>query len=243
MPKTIYFIPGTMCDDRLWQPAWQLLGEQYSQDCQLVHLSIPTTGNMDEVVGELAKKIVTENAILVGFSLGGYIASAIALQIPELISHLVVVSNMPKNLPDAEIKQRKRTIAWIAKRGYSGIPNKRIDDLLHPEIKQIEGHHFASIKNTIVAMDADLGADVLLHQLSVSMLRPALLNRLSKLTLPISFLVGDEDSLVDFPSLEQEIIDAKHINAFKVENTGHMLPLESPQALVSRLTKLLVIQS
>jgi pimeloyl-ACP methyl ester carboxylesterase len=75
------------------------------------------------------------------------------------------------------------------------------------------------------------------------MLRPDLLNRLSKLTLPISFLVGDEDSLVDFPSLEQEIIDAKNIKAFKVENTGHMLPLESPQALASALTSLLVIQN
>ena len=152
-------------------------------------------------------------------------------------------------MPDAEIKQRKRTIAWIAKRGYSGIPNKRIDDLLHPEIKQIEGHHFASIKNTIVAMDADLGADVLLHQLSVSMLRPALLNHLSKLTLPISFLVGDEDSLVDFPSLEKEIIDAKNIKAFKVESTGHMLPLESPQGVgfnanqVISHTKLTIVNS
>jgi pimeloyl-ACP methyl ester carboxylesterase len=228
-----------MCDDRLWQPTWQLLDEQYAKDCQLVHLPIPSTGNMDEVVGEIAKKIVKDKAILVGFSLGGYIASAIALRIPEVISHLVVVSNMPKNLPEAEIKQRKRTIAWIAKRGYSGIPNKRIDDLLHPEIKQIENNSFASIKNTIGAMDADLGVDVLLHQLNVSMLRPALLSHLSNLSLPITFLVGDKDALVDFPNLEQEINDAENITACKVENTGHMLPLESPQVLAAALLKLL----
>jgi pimeloyl-ACP methyl ester carboxylesterase len=222
---------------------WQLLCEQYSTDCQLVHLPIPTTGNMDVVVSEIAKKIVADKAILVGFSLGGYIASAIALRMPELISHLVVVSNLPKNLPDAEIKQRKRTIAWIAQRGYSGIPNKRIDDLLHPEIKQIENNSFVSIKNTIMAMDAELGVDVLLHQLSVSMLRPALLGHLSKLTLPVTFLVGDKDALVDFPNLEQDISDAENIKAYKVKNTGHMLPLESPQALAAALVTILTVYS
>lgn len=228
-----------MCDDRLWQPTWQLLGEQFMLDCQLVHLPIPTIGNMNDVVGEMANKIVADEAILVGFSLGGYIASAIALRIPDSIKHLVIVSNMPKNLPDSEIKQRQRTIAWIAKRGYSGIPNKRIEDLLHPNIKQISAEEFVNIKNVIVKMDRDLGVSVLLHQLEVSMSRPTLLSQLSKLSLPISFLIGDADALVDIPALAQEFDGANHITIDKIKNTGHMLPLESSQALASALTKLL----
>lgn len=224
-----------MCDDRLWQPVWRLLGEQYSGNYQLVHLPIPTSGSMDDVVDALAKKVIAEKSLLVGFSLGGYIASAIALRMPKLIKRLVIVSNMPKNLPDAEIKQRKRTIAWIAKRGYSGIPNKRIDDLLHPKIKQFDHSVFDSIKSAIVTMDYDLGVNVLLHQLSVSMLRPTLLNSMIKLKLPITFLIGDEDSLVDFPTLAQEIHGAENITAYQVKNTGHMLPLESPQTLTSEL--------
>ncbi|WP_085298940.1 alpha/beta fold hydrolase [Cognaticolwellia mytili] len=242
MSRTIYFIPGTMCDKRLWQPTWQLLGEQFLHRCQLTHLPIPTTGNMEDVVEEMARKIVAKDAVLVGFSLGGYIASAIALKIPELISHLVVVSNLPKNLPDAEVKQRKRTITWIANRGYSGIPNKRIEDLLHPNIKQFNAESFINIKDVIVNMDRDLGVNVLLHQLEVSMSRPSLLGRLSHFNLPVKFLVGDVDTLVDISILKDEVSGADNISITKVENTGHMLPLESPKTLALELTKVLLSQ-
>ncbi|ARD44926.1 hypothetical protein A3Q33_11780 [Colwellia sp. PAMC 21821] len=245
--KTIYFIPGTMCTQDLWLPAWQLLRQQYSQDYQLIPLVIPSSGSMDEVVSSLSDQVVDHEAILVGFSLGGYIASAIALKLKNKLKHLLIVSNFPKNLPLAEIKQRKRTIDWINQRGYLGIPNKRIDDLLHPNIKQFNPQCYQDIKQVIVAMDRELGVDILLHQLSVSMHRPNLLPLLTQLTLPVTLLVGDEDNLVDLVSLRQELKQelrqelhgANNIVLKEVTNTGHMLPLESPQALATMLLSLL----
>ena len=71
------------------------------------------------------------------------------------------------------------------------------------------------------------------------MSRPSLLKSLSVLMLSITFLVGDEDALVDIPTLEQELGSAERINIINVENTGHMLPLESPAALAFELNKLL----
>ena len=126
-----------MCNESLWLPVWQLLRQQCHQDYQLIALMIPSTGSMDEIVNVLSEQIIADKAILVGFSLGGYIASAIALKLGNKLQQLLIVSNFPKNLPPAEIKQRKRTIDWINQRGYSGIPNKRINDLLHPEIEQL----------------------------------------------------------------------------------------------------------
>jgi 2-succinyl-6-hydroxy-2,4-cyclohexadiene-1-carboxylate synthase len=232
-----------MCNQCLWQPAWQLLHQQCREDYQLVHLTIPSKGSMEEVVNELAAKVVAENPILVGFSLGGYIASAIALKLGSKLKHLLVISNFPKNLPDAEIKQRKRTIAWINQRGYSGIPNKRIDDLLHPDIEQFKSNRYLGIKHTIIKMDRECGVDVLLHQLGVSMQRPNLLPLLAQLSLPITFLVGDSDGLVDLAELENELFQRfnaeDNISLITVENTGHMLPLESPEAFTSSLINLI----
>ena len=239
MSQTIYFIPGTMCDQHLWLPVWQLLQEQCHEDHRLISLVIPHTGCMEEVVSALSDKIVAHKAILVGFSLGGYIASAIALKLDNKLKHLLIVSNFPKNLPIAEIKQRQRTTDGISKRGYCGIPDKRIDDLLHPEIKQLNRQGYQDIKQVIVAMDRKLGVDVLLHQLRVSMHRPNLIPCLTRLSLPITLLIGDADNLVDLASLKQELHGASHIVLKEIPHTGHMLPLESPQAFATMLMHLL----
>ena len=228
-----------MCNQRLWLPAWQLLRQQYPEDYQLIPLVIPSTGSMDELVNSLADLIVEKDAILVGFSLGGYIASAIALKLGSKLKQLLIVSNFPKNLPLAEIKQRKRTVNWINQRGYSGIPNKRIDDLLHPNIKQFNPLSYQDIKQTIVSMDSELGVGVLIHQISVSLNRPNLLPLFSQLTLPITLLVGDEDNLVDLACLGDAIKNQNNVALHAVPNTGHMLPLESPQALTTMLINLL----
>ena len=232
-----------MCDQRLWLSAWQLLREQCHEKYLLIPLVIPSSRCMDEVVSTLSDQIIENQAILVGFSLGGYIASAIALKLEYKLKHLLVISNFPKNLPSAEIKQRKRTIDWISQRGYSGIPNKRIDDLLHANIKQFNPQDYQAIRQVIVDMDRELGVEVLLHQLSVSLHRPNLLSLLTQLTLPITLLVGDEDNLVDLVSLKQELRHelqrGDNILLKEIAHTGHMLPLESPQALTTMLMDLL----
>ena len=224
-----------MCNEDLWLPTWQLLRQQCHEDLQLIALMIPSTGSMDEIVNVLSEQIIADKAILVGFSLGGYIASAIALKLGNKLQQLLIVSNFPKNLPPAEIKQRKRTIDWINQRGYSGIPNKRINDLLHPEIEQLNPSGYQKIKNTIVTMDRILGVEVLLHQLHVSMYRPNLLPLLGQLALPVTFLVGDTDSLVELSVLRAELQGKNNIALKEIAKTGHMLPLESPQALASML--------
>ena len=228
-----------MCNQQLWLPAWQLLGQQHPENYQLIALTIPNAGSMDEVVNSMAELIVEPEAIVVGFSLGGYIASAIALKLGAKIEQLLIVSNLPKNLPPGEIKQRKRTINGISQRGYAGIPNKRIDDLLHPNIKQFNPLSYPIIKQTIITMDRELGVEVLLHQLSVSLHRPDLFPLLEKLSLPITFLVGDKDNLVDLVCLKEALKGNNDQVLKAVPNTGHMLPLESPQALASMLINLL----
>lgn len=235
MCKAVYFIPGTMCDERLWQPTWQCLKRELDVGVKLIHLDIPVVQPMAKVIEQLAIQITAPNAILVGFSLGGYIATALALSFPEKLSQLIVVSNQPKNLPEKEIKQRKRTIDWVEKRGYSGIPIKRIYDLLHPDIRHIAGDKHQALISIIAEMDASLGEKVLLQQLNVSMHRRALVNKLARLSFPVSFLIGDADALVDINDLKSTTLQAENISINIVKNTGHMLPLESPYALSTLL--------
>lgn len=232
--QTVFFIPGTMCDERLWTNTWQALAQELPQNFAVKHIRIPSLANIDEITQAISEEL-PNNSLLVGFSLGGYIASNIALKFPDKVAKLLLVSNMSSSLPEKETKERSRTIQWIKANGYNGIPEKRIHHLLHPI-----NHNNHPIIQTIKDMDKTLGKDVLVHQLNVTTQRENLLPKLFELKQPLKFLVGDKDKLVNIERIESYLsaIPSK-VQATKqlevIENTGHMLPLEQPLYLAKAI--------
>jgi len=226
--KTIYFIPGTMCDERLWQPLWRQLEELSPPSLKLIHLVIPKQDSIEDIVAQLAKEIINDDSLLVGFSLGGYLASQLAITYPEKIKHLLLVSNLSSTLTADELKERSRTIDWIKANGYSGISRKRIHKLLHPNAVKNQ-----SIISTIKAMDHDLGKSVLLQQLTITTQRKNLFPKLSEMSLPVTYCIGKQDHIVDFKKITNLTTFNKNIRVEVIENTGHMLPLEQPAILAN----------
>lgn len=81
--KDIYCLPGTMCDEGLWQFTQPLLG-----DVNLKHVVLPEVDTLDGIVEALSLLLPNEPIHLLGFSMGGYLASAFALKYPERIKQL-----------------------------------------------------------------------------------------------------------------------------------------------------------
>jgi len=220
MKTKIYCLPGTMCNQLLWLTCIEHLPE----NVELIHLDIPVGNSIEEIVTLLKKHLPEGKLNLAGFSLGGYIASAYALKYPEKVNKLLLISNMSYSLPEAELKERNRTIAFIKKHGYSGIPTKRITALLHPD--NIDNQ---DIIHCIREMDTSLGKEILIHQLTVTTQRENLLIKLPKLPCPVQFLIGDSDSLVKLSRIQAILEQSKLVSLVVLSNTGHMLPLEQPQ--------------
>lgn len=236
MPTTkqkIYFIPGTMCDERLWTNVWQTLSPLLANNVEFIHLTIPSLETISEITEYIALQL-DENSSLVGFSLGGYFASEIAIKFPQKVSNLLLVSNMSSALPEKESKERSRTIQWIKANGYTGVPDKRINQLLDPS-----AHNNEKIKETIRAMDKTMGVDVLLHQLNVTTNRANLLPQLVELTCPLKFCIGESDCLVKIERIQSQLSQTTSTNKTLeiVANTGHMLPLEQPEILAQTIAK------
>jgi len=220
-----------MCDQRLWQACIKHLPE----NVELIHLAIPMGNNIDEIVTALEQQLPKGKVNLAGFSLGGYLASAYALKCPEKVSKLLLISNMSYSLPEAELKERSRTIAFIKKHGYSGIPTKRITALLHPD-----NINNQDIINCIREMDTSLGKETLIHQLTVTTQRENLLIKLPQLPFPVQFLIGDSDTLVKLSRIQAILEEAKLVSIVVLNNTGHMLPLEQPQKCATSMNNFFI---
>jgi pimeloyl-ACP methyl ester carboxylesterase len=209
-----------MCDQRLWEACL----EHFPENVELIHVAIPIEKSIDEIITALEQHLPEGKINLAGFSLGGYIASAYALKYPDKVKKLLLISNMSYSLPEAELKERSRTIAYLKTHGYSGIPTKRITALLHPEKQSNQ-----KIIGCIRAMDKSLGKKILIHQLTATTQRQNLLSQLPTLPLPVMFLIGDTDSLVKLATIKAIIEHTNRISLSVLPETGHMLPLEQPQ--------------
>jgi len=247
--RHLYLLPGTMCDQRIWQPMAIEL-EKLTPNCyQLHYLTIAQLDTIEEIILDIKCQIIScqkktlvnsskqvslatikEPISLIGFSLGGYLASAFTLQFPELVEKLMLVANMSGKLSEKELKERKRTISWLKRYGYNGIPLKRIHTLLDEKARTNR-----IIIDTIKQMDSDLGQETLIHQLEVTTQRSNLLPDITASVIPTQFCIGENDCLVDINKLGMFCQVSEYAELSVIKNTGHMLPLESPDNLAEAI--------
>ncbi|WP_394181537.1 alpha/beta fold hydrolase [Marinomonas posidonica] len=215
----IHCLPGTMCDDRLWQQVSRYL----DQSTVLNHQAIPFENSLDEMVACLLKRLPDSPVNLLGFSMGAYIAAALTVKHPHRIKRLMLVSNLATGLPEAERQQRLVALNWVAKQGYSGIPRKKAQSMLAASARDKE-----DLIALIQAMDGALGEASFVQQLTASLERPDLIALLKELTIPIHVLAGTEDGLLSV-SDRQRFKDSQAAEWFDIHACGHMVPIEQPQ--------------
>lgn len=226
--KILYFLPGTMCDKRLWESLWSSI-ELNSDTCvKFVALSIPIDNSIENIVDHLADKI-EDRANLIGFSLGGYLAAAIALKYPEKVARLAILSNLPCEMEPREIVERSRAINYIERQGYAGISEKRVHELLAKENRLPE--HVGLIK----AMDKDLGVRVLVNQLSITTKRENLLPRLFEQKDSVRFILGDQDNIWPIQKIQKCLQKDRWFQLDIIKDCGHMSPIEKPKEIARLL--------
>ena len=234
MRQSLYLLPGTMCDERLWQPMIIALERLGVNDVDFHFLTITQQPTIDDILDDIKQQLPDEKVTLLGFSLGGYLASAFLLKYPQLIKQLLVIANMPCALPAKEIKERSRAVAWIKRNGYAGIAQKRILALLDKS-----AHHRTDIVSLIDEMDKSLGQEVLVHQLLATTRREDIFHKLARLNHNKYFCVGENDPLVSTSSLADFQQCDKNMSLSIFDNAGHMLPLEKPEQLAKWLIAIL----
>ena len=221
---TLYFLPGTMCDETLWVDVWPELEAGF----ELVALAIPKENSFEKMAKALTSQLPGEPANLVGFSLGGYLASYFASCYPDRVKQLLNIANSPCGLPESELKQRRQTLAWLKHAEYKGAVAQRIQQLLGIKSK----NDFDMIKH-IQQMERSVGLEQLVPQLTASSERDDLTAFFQHTDIPVMFLFGSEDVLVNFGwfhSLSNPNIKQKY-----VEEVGHMMPLESPEVVAGAI--------
>jgi pimeloyl-ACP methyl ester carboxylesterase len=222
--EKIYLIPGLMTDSRLWSRLIPYLKEEYD----LVHIPIPHSEDFDEIIDILFQEFKEEKINLLGFSLGGYIASYFAITYPNRVNRLFTVAATPGNSTEAEIERRKEKFVAIEKNGFVGLSYEKAKSLLEKK-----NQNDVELIKIIQDMFMDLGKERFISQLTSTFYRKDLFEDLTNLDIPIWFFYSVNDRLLNQEAVKNLLLDNHNMNVISRDGTSHNIPLEEPELLSS----------
>jgi pimeloyl-ACP methyl ester carboxylesterase len=200
-------------------------------------------GSQAETVSAFIRALGLDRPVLVGHSLGGAVALAVALDYPDQIRGLALVAplaNVQEKVPAVFAKllinsrMLRRLAAWTVATPASILGRARVlDTLFGPDpiprdfatagggLLGLRPKSFCAASEDLVALRNEL---------------PAVVDRYPELRLPVGILYGTEDRVLDHQL--HGIAVASKINGAELEliEGGHMLPLTAPD-LVAELVR------
>jgi len=225
MKEKIYLIPGLMTDERLWSRIKPFLTEY-----ELVHVPIPHTENFDEAIDILLDVFKEDKVNLLGFSLGGYIASYFAVTYPNRVNKLFMLAATPGASEEAEIERRREKFAVIEQDGFKGLPYEKAVTLVEDQNKEDD-----DLIKTIQDMFMDLGKETFISQLTSTFNRVDLFEDLVTLKLNIWFYYSTKDRLLNHKSIAKLQTLEHEMTLISREGTSHNIPLEVPKELSRKI--------
>lgn len=220
----MWLLPGFLCDDELWRD--QLTGLADIADCQVADL-----GHADSIPA-LARQVLAAappRFALAAFSFGGYIAQEIIRQAPQRIERLALLDTSFRADTSARIAQRLAANRSVSMPGeFRGMTEQ-----LLPSFIAADRLHDAVLVQRINAMTLRQGRDVFVRQ--NAMRREDGTAVLRSLTCPVLILCGRHDVLTP-PELHAEMAAlVPQARLVLVEDSGHMTPMEQPEAVTRAL--------
>jgi 2-succinyl-6-hydroxy-2,4-cyclohexadiene-1-carboxylate synthase len=219
-------VPGFTQRASSWDPvtSWSPL----TLDADLRPLEVPDGLDFPATASALGDD--GGRGVYVGYSMGGRLCLQLALDRPELVERLVLVSASPGIADPSEAAERRAADEELA----AGIERAGVDAFLARWLAQ---PMFSSVPPEHADLDARRTnpADRLTHQLRTlgQGAQPSNWDRLGELQVPCALFVGSRDT--KYVAIAEQMAGPLHANMRVLSGRGHACHLEAPGEFASLL--------
>lgn len=189
----------------------------------------------DNSIEAMAKRILAEappRFVLIGHSMGGYVAFEILRQAPERVFKLALLNTSARPDNDEAKQKRKGQIEKAEQGKFAEIIAGALPAFVHPSHKDDK-----SLQEIITAAHNDAGVEAYIRQQTAIMGRKDSRHDLKNIKVPTLVLTGDEDKLVPREPSEEIAAAIAGAELVIVPQSGHMAPLEQPQKVSKALAE------
>jgi pimeloyl-ACP methyl ester carboxylesterase len=215
----ILLIPGFMLDGDLWSDI------RYGLSAFGRLVDVDTTLDTSiESMADRALSTMSDRAIVIGFSMGGYVARAITYRAPEKVAALAQIAT--SSAGDAALANA-RAAASGSTTGFRRLSRAAVASSLHFD------HRTDALIDRVQQMSERLGGEVLRRQSQIR--RKDDSDRLCEIKCPALIVAAAQDELRTIEESETLHRGIQGASMELVEQSGHLIPLEQPENLLRAL--------
>jgi pimeloyl-ACP methyl ester carboxylesterase len=174
--------------------------------------------------------------ILVGHSLGGYIAAAFAERYPERLRGLAMLHSTA--LPDTEERQtnRNKALDFIAKNGVQPFLKAFVESLFFdPRPDPIN----MGWKSKLFQITSQTDPEAIVAFIRLMRDRPDRVAALRALKVPVMYIIGENDTLVPPLRIQDELSRVELALLHRIPEAGHMGMYEAPKKVRAAIESLI----
>ncbi len=221
---SLFLIPGFMADATLWDDMAAALGAFGP----LHHADL----RHDATLAAMAQRALAQappSFVLVGFSMGGYVARLMARMAPQRVQALILIASSTR--PDAPARRHSKIAIGTAAQhlSFGGLSRAAIASSLHP----LRRSNLALIER-VRAMGVRLGGDAFQRQSLLE--RPDDRPYLHEIVCPTLIVAAANDQLRGLDEATELHVGIAGSTLEVIDDCGHMIPLEAPERLAALMT-------
>jgi pimeloyl-ACP methyl ester carboxylesterase len=225
MKPNFLLLPGLLNDASVFTE--QVAALSTVATVEVGDLSIAET--IPDMAASVLKLASAKHFVLLGLSLGGYVAFEIMRQAPERVAGLVLMDTTAR--PDTpEANAKREALIEQAATDLDAVTEQLLPLLSHPDLMNLP-----TVRGVIQSMASGLGKEVFARQQRAIMGRPDSRPTLKGIACPTLVICGHDDQITP-PELAKEIADGiKHAKLELIAECGHLATLDQPERVCDLL--------
>jgi pimeloyl-ACP methyl ester carboxylesterase len=229
----VVLIHGFSENNQIWREQLDALSEQF----YVIAPDLPGTGNtpaagtlsmesMADYINDLLKAEGISRAVVIGHSMGGYVALALAEKYPSMIQGLGLFHSTAAADNEEKKEARRKSINMIEKYGNEAFVKQTMPNMFSPAYKK---QHPEQIESYIqMCLQCPQSSQVAYYEAMIQ--RPDRTTVLSSLSVPVLFVIGKDDTAVPMQNVLPQVSQPRISSIYIFEDTGHMGMWEVPDA-------------
>ncbi|RIN10661.1 alpha/beta hydrolase [Staphylococcus xylosus] len=225
MKKTIVFLPGALCNEKLWCKQIEFFKSKYN----VIVGDLENSDTIEKMADDILNKTPQE-FYLVGLSLGGIVSLEIARKAPQRVIKLILMDTTANPPTIEQIDSWSSFRLMCEEKKFSDITKK----ILLPQLLSPKNYN-EYLENIVIQMSEEVGSDSYLNQLNALENRKDYRKFLKNITIPTLILLGDEDKIC--PQYVSEYLNNNLPNSSLelISKSGHLPPIENADSTNSKV--------